>query len=236
MVCCVVCVYVCVCVCVCDVGDAELLWCADSLWHAVTITQPYLCSPSADSLRQPALLCPQLHHSPSAVHVCVCVCVCMCASCMSGSDIFRIFLNAAESDEFISFAPAIHLLRLKVASILEQLNIIEEEADHPFCFLQICLHLCRVLSRFPRAQHPHILQRTDTRSYSSARRCEHFCQNQINVVLKQKGLRLTVCSRGSTWLSCSSQTPDSIWTLLTTRWSRSILQWERKEVRGQKAH
>ena len=86
------CCVVCVCVCVFGAGNAELLWCADSLWHAVTITQPYLCSPSADSLRQPALLCPQLHHSLSALYLCVCVCVCvrMCASCMSGLDIFRI--------------------------------------------------------------------------------------------------------------------------------------------------
>lgn len=48
-----------------------------------------------------------------------------------------------------------------------------------------------------------------------------------------KSLCLTVCSRVSTWLSCSSHTPDSIWTLLTTLWSRSSLQG-RWKVRGQK--
>lgn len=42
-----------------------------------------------------------------------------------------------------------------------------------------------------------------------------------------KGLCLTVCSRVSTWLSCSSHTPDSVWTLLTTLWSRSNLQRKR---------
>ena len=80
-------------VCVCGAENAVLLCCADSLWHAVTITQPYLCSPSADSLRQPALLCPQLHHSLTAVDVCVCVCVsayvCVHPACLV-SDIFRI--------------------------------------------------------------------------------------------------------------------------------------------------
>lgn len=59
------------------------------------------------------------------------------------------------------FAPAIHLLSLKVASIFKQLNIIEEKADHSFCFLQICLHLCCVLSRSPWAQHHHVLQHRD---------------------------------------------------------------------------
>lgn len=55
-------------------------------------------------------------------------------------------------------APAIHLLSLKVASIFEQLDIVEEEVDHCLCFFQICLHLRHVLSRFPRALHPHNLQ------------------------------------------------------------------------------
>lgn len=129
------------------------------------------------------------------------------------------------------FAPAIHLLSLKVASIFEQLNIIEEEADHPFCFFQICLHLCCVLSRFPWAQHPHILPHRD----------EHVTALHVAVLISgriifvcQKGLCLTVCSRVSTWLSCSSHTPDSIWTLLTTLWSRSSLHWGRSEVKGQK--
>lgn len=74
----------------------------------------------------------------------------------------EVILNVAGFDVFISFAPAIHLLSLKVASIFEQLNIVEEEADHSFCFFQICLHLCRVLSRFPRAQHPRVLQHINT--------------------------------------------------------------------------
>lgn len=75
-----------------------------------------------------------------------------------------IISNVAQFDSFIPFAPAIHLLSLEVASIFEQLNIVEEEADHSFCFLQVCLHLRRVLSRFPRAQHPDVLQHTHTRS------------------------------------------------------------------------
>lgn len=57
--------------------------------------------------------------------------------------------KAVEFELLISFAPAIHLFSLKVASIFEQLNVIEEEANHSFCFFQICLHLCCVLSRFP---------------------------------------------------------------------------------------
>lgn len=44
------------------------------------------------------------------------------------------------------------------------------------------------------------------------------------------GPRLTVCSRVSSWLSCSSHTPDSIWTLLTILWSLSSLREEKRSV------
>ena len=41
--------------------------------------------------------------------------------------------------------------------------------------------------------------------------------------------RLTVCIWLSSWLSCSSQTPDSIWTLVTILWSLSSLGWGTKD-------
>ena len=110
-----------------------------------------------------------------------------------------------------SFAPAIHLLRLKVASIFEQLDVVEQEANHSFRFFQIRLHLRCVLRRFPRAHHPHVLQRADTEFTAL-----HVLQRALIKTPCVKGLCLTVCSRVSTWLSCSSHTPDSVWTLLTT--------------------
>lgn len=70
--------------------------------------------------------------------------------------------NEQDLESFISFAPAIHLLSLQVASIFEQLNIVEQEADHSLCFFQIGLHLCGVLSGLPRAQHPRVLQHKHT--------------------------------------------------------------------------
>lgn len=103
-----------------------------------------------------------------------------------------------------------------MASILQKLNVVEEEADPHFCFLQVCLHLRHVLSRFAWTQHPHVLQHTNTVHCSATEQCG----------FRYQGPRLTICSRASTWLSCSSHTTDSIWTLLTTLWSRSILQRE----------
>lgn len=121
-----------------------------------------------------------------------------------------------------SFTPAIHLLRLKVASIFEQLDVVEQEANHSFCFFQVRLHLRCVLSRFPRAHHPHVLQRADTEFTAL-----HVAAASSDQTPSVKGLCLTVCSRVSTWLSCSSHTPDSVWTLLTTLWSRSNLRRKR---------
>lgn len=55
-------------------------------------------------------------------------------------------------------SPAIHLLRLQVASIFEKLYIVKEETDHAIGFVQISLHLYRVLRWFPCIQETNILQ------------------------------------------------------------------------------
>lgn len=125
--------------------------------------------------------------------------------------------------EIICSAPAVHLLSLEVASIFEQLNVVEEEADHPLGLLQIGLHLRRVLRWLPCAHHPHVLRKR--------KRKLQRCMRPRLILHRIFGgsVSFTVCSRVSTWLSCSSHTPDSIWTLLTTRWSRSSLQRDRGE-------
>ena len=135
-------------------------------------------------------------------------------------------------------APAIHLFRLQVASVFEQLHVVEEEADHPLGFLQIGLHLRCMLSRSPRAHHPHVLQHTHTHRDTHKDTHTHGLQHcvwpqsflgQISLFWWRMKLSwcLTVCSSVSTWLSCSSHTPDSIWTLLTTLCSRSSLHRQR---------
>lgn len=62
------------------------------------------------------------------------------------------------TDWFSCSVPAIHLFGLQVASIFKQLNVIEEEADHPFGLFQIRLHLGGVLRGLPGAHQPHVLQ------------------------------------------------------------------------------
>lgn len=55
-------------------------------------------------------------------------------------------------------SPAVHLLRLQVAPVFEQLNVVEEEPDHAVGFVQIPLHLDGVLGWFPGTQETDILQ------------------------------------------------------------------------------
>lgn len=113
-----------------------------------------------------------------------------------------------------SFAPAIHLLRLKVASIFEQLHVVEQEANHSFCFFQIRLHLCRVLRRFPRAHHPHVLQRADTEFTAL-----HVLQRAL---IKHRALK--VCASPS-----AAGSPPG-WAAPRTRLTPSGLYWRPSEV------
>ncbi len=61
-------------------------------------------------------------------------------------------------EEGVMDSPAIHLLRLQVAPVFEQLNVVEEEPNHAVSFVQIPLHLNRVLRWFPGIQETDILQ------------------------------------------------------------------------------
>lgn len=54
--------------------------------------------------------------------------------------------------------PAVHLLGLQVATIFEQLHVIEEQADHAVCLVQVPLHLGSVLSRLPCTQETDVLE------------------------------------------------------------------------------
>lgn len=58
--------------------------------------------------------------------------------------------------------PAVHLIRLRVAPILQDLHIIEEQANDIVCLVQLPFHLCCVLSWFPSIQQADVLQAQKT--------------------------------------------------------------------------
>lgn len=64
--------------------------------------------------------------------------------------------------------PAVHLVRLRMAPILQDLHIIEEQANDIVCLVQLPLHLCCMLSRFPSIQQANVLKGgKETRLFSS---------------------------------------------------------------------
>ena len=54
--------------------------------------------------------------------------------------------------------PAVHLFSLRVAPILEELHVIEEQANHVVCLVQLPLHFSCVLSWFPCIQQTNVLK------------------------------------------------------------------------------
>ncbi len=60
--------------------------------------------------------------------------------------------------QYTSHPPAVHLFSLRVAPILEYLHIIEEQANHVVCLVQLPLHFCCVLSWFPCIQQTNVLK------------------------------------------------------------------------------
>lgn len=54
--------------------------------------------------------------------------------------------------------PAVHLFSLRVAPILEYLHVVEEQANHVVCLVQLPLHFCCVLSWFPCIQQTDVLE------------------------------------------------------------------------------
>ena len=62
------------------------------------------------------------------------------------------------AEDWESPSPAVHLLRLLVAPILQQLHVVEEQADHVVGIVQVPLHLGRVLGRLARVQKTDILE------------------------------------------------------------------------------
>lgn len=54
--------------------------------------------------------------------------------------------------------PAVYLFSLRVVPILENLHVIEEQADHVVCLVQLPPHLCCVLSWLPCAQQTNVLK------------------------------------------------------------------------------
>lgn len=54
--------------------------------------------------------------------------------------------------------PAVHVFSLRVAPILEYLHVVEEQANHVVCLVQLSPHFCCVLSWFPCIQQTNVLK------------------------------------------------------------------------------
>lgn len=79
-------------------------------------------------------------------------------SCFFFSSVFlKSFLSGCITPQ-CEHPPAVHLFSLRVAPILENLHIIEEQVDHVFCLVQLPLHLCCVLSWLTCAQQTDVLR------------------------------------------------------------------------------
>lgn len=59
---------------------------------------------------------------------------------------------------YILHPPAVHLFSLRVAPILEYLYIIEEQANHVVCLVQLPFYFCCVLRWFPCVQQTDVLK------------------------------------------------------------------------------
>lgn len=56
-------------------------------------------------------------------------------------------------------SPAVHLLALRMAPVLERLHIVEKQADHGLSLVQVPLYLCRLLRHLACVQQPDVLAR-----------------------------------------------------------------------------
>lgn len=59
-------------------------------------------------------------------------------------------------------SPAVHLFGLRMAPILENLDIVEEQANHFVGFVQLSVQFCSVLGRFASVQQTYVLKQWNT--------------------------------------------------------------------------
>lgn len=59
-------------------------------------------------------------------------------------------------------SPAVHLFGLGMAPVLENLDVVEEQANHFVCFVQLSVQFCSVLRRFASVQQTNVLKGGNT--------------------------------------------------------------------------
>lgn len=64
----------------------------------------------------------------------------------------------ASEDDLNEHSPAVHLFGLRVAPILENLDVVEEQANHFFGFVQLSVQFGSVLGRFSSIQQTNVLK------------------------------------------------------------------------------
>lgn len=67
-------------------------------------------------------------------------------------------MEKGSEDDLNEHSPAVHLFGLRVAPILENLDVVEEQANHIFGFFQLSAQLGRVLGRFSSIQQTNVLK------------------------------------------------------------------------------
>lgn len=66
-------------------------------------------------------------------------------------------VKASEGD-LNEHSPAVHLFGLRVAPVLENLDVVEEQANHFFGFVQLPVQFGSVLGRFSSIQQTNVLE------------------------------------------------------------------------------